>query len=89
MRTVELSDETETLLDAHLSRGGFGTADELLRFALSALDGTRGEDYEDLDEETRAAIEEAEASYERGEARPWSEVRAELLAKYCKRAGQP
>jgi predicted transcriptional regulator len=34
-----------------------------------------------LDEETVRAIEEGEAQLERGEGRPWDEVREELKAK--------
>ena len=89
MSTVTLSDETQMLLDAQMQRGGFTTADEALRVALEMMFETRGEDYEDLDEETRAAIEEAEAQHQQGLSRPWDEVRAELQAKYVDRQGRP
>jgi len=39
----------------------------------------------DLDEETLADIEAGEAEIDRGESRPWSELRAELLAKYLRK----
>lgn len=65
--------------------GHFSTPDDAVRTALQTLAGTRGEDYEDLDADTRAGIEEAEAKYQRGEGRPWAEVRAELLAQFVKK----
>ena len=36
----------------------------------------------ETDEETVRAIEEGEAQLERGEGRPWEEVREELRAKH-------
>ena len=36
----------------------------------------------ELDEPTLQAIEEGEAQADRGEARPWEELRAELPKKY-------
>lgn len=48
-------------------------------------DDARGEDYEELDPATRAAIQEAEAQFERGEARPWDGVREALRARFVKR----
>jgi acyl-CoA reductase-like NAD-dependent aldehyde dehydrogenase len=53
--------------------------------ALQSLDPVRGEDYEELDPQTRAAIEEAEAQFERGEGRPWEEVREALRAKFLRK----
>jgi hypothetical protein len=48
-------------------------------------DDARGEDYEELDPATRAAIQEAEAQFERGRARPWDGVREALRARFVKR----
>jgi predicted transcriptional regulator len=39
---------------------------------------------EDLDAETRAAVEEGLAQADRGEGRPWEEVREELRARFIK-----
>jgi predicted transcriptional regulator len=68
-----------------MKKGRFANPDETLRAALQTLDHVRGEDYEDLAPATRAAIEEGEAQYRRGEYRPWREVREELRARFPKK----
>ena len=80
--TISLSPETQELLDAHMKRGGFASADEVVRAGLEALGQLEGEYIEDLDPETRAAIEDGLAQADRGEVRPWEEVRAELRARF-------
>ena len=80
--TISLSPETQELLDAHLKRGGFASADEVVRVALETLGQVRGVDFEDLDPETRAAIEEGLAQADRGEGRPLEEVREEFRARF-------
>lgn len=82
---ITLSPETQKLLQEQMKLGHFSTPDDAVRTALQTLAETRGEDYEDLDAETREAIDEAEAQYQRGEGRPWAEVRAELLARFVKK----
>jgi Arc/MetJ-type ribon-helix-helix transcriptional regulator len=81
---ITISSKTQQLLEKQMRRGSFSNPDDVLQLALETLEQTRGEDYEDLDPQTRAAIEEAEAQYERGEGRPWEEVRAELRARFIK-----
>ncbi len=82
--TITLSAETQKLLEARMKQGGFQTPDAIVRIALETLDQIEGEALEDLDDETQAAIERAEAQSARGEGRPWEEVKAELRAKYLK-----
>jgi Arc/MetJ-type ribon-helix-helix transcriptional regulator len=82
---ISLSPQTQKLLEEQMRKGRFATPDEAMQTALRALDGSTGEDYADLDSETRDAIEQAEAEYDRGEGRPWEEVREELLARFVKR----
>jgi predicted transcriptional regulator len=81
---IVLSEETQKLIEQRLRESGLDTADELVRVALQTLDQVRGEDFEDLDEATRAAIEEGLAQADRGEGRPWAEVREELRARFIK-----
>jgi Arc/MetJ-type ribon-helix-helix transcriptional regulator len=81
---VSLTPETQRLIEERMKQDGFASADELVRVALQTLDQVRGGDYDELDAETRAAIEQAEAQFARGEARPWEEVRAELRARFIK-----
>lgn len=83
--TISLSPETQRLLEEQLKRGQYSSADELLRAALQTFDQTETFDYEDLDPETRAAIEEGEAQFQRGEGRPWDEVREEIRARFIKK----
>jgi Arc/MetJ-type ribon-helix-helix transcriptional regulator len=82
--TVELSAETQKLLEDRMKRGGFPNPDAALRAALETLGEVEGEALEDLDANTLAAIERAEAESARGEARPWEEVKAELRARFLK-----
>jgi hypothetical protein len=79
---VSLSPQTEKLLQQQMKNSGCSDPDDVLRIALQTLDQLRGEDYDDLDAQTCAAIEEAEGQCERGEARPWEEVREELQARF-------
>ena len=85
MATVHLSEQTRALLDAETKRGGFTDAEHVLRLGLEALRGNRGEDYEDRDADTRAAIAAAEEEHRQGLGRPWVEVREELLAEFAPR----
>jgi Arc/MetJ-type ribon-helix-helix transcriptional regulator len=79
---LNLSAETQKLLDEEMKKGRFTSPDDAVRTALLTLDQVRGEDIEDMDEQTQAALERAFAQSERGEARPWEAVRDELKAKY-------
>jgi Arc/MetJ-type ribon-helix-helix transcriptional regulator len=79
---LNLSVETQKLLDEEMKKGRFANPDDAVRTALLTLDQVRGEDIEEMDEQTRAALERAFAQSERGESRPWEAVRDELKAKY-------
>jgi len=79
---ISLSAETQKLLEERMKKGDFSTPDEAVRDALLAREEIDGEPLDQLDPETQAAIERAEAQSERGEGRPWEEVREELRARY-------
>jgi hypothetical protein len=83
--TIVLSAETKKLLETQMKKHGYATPEEAVRIALEKLDEEKGEVIEDLDSELRAAIEEGLAQADRGEGRPWSEVRAELEARFLKK----
>jgi Arc/MetJ-type ribon-helix-helix transcriptional regulator len=83
--TINISPQTQKLLEEQMKKGNFSDPDDVLRIALQTLEQTQGTPYEDLDPDTRAAIEEAEAEFQRGEARPWEEVKAEIRARFIKR----
>jgi Arc/MetJ-type ribon-helix-helix transcriptional regulator len=67
---VVLSPATAKLLEEHMKRGGYASADDAVRLALETLGQVEGEAIEDLDSETLAAIERAEAQGDRGEGMP-------------------
>jgi len=79
---ITISPETQKLLEEEMRKREHTSADEVVRIALETLNQLRGEDYEDLDEETRAAIERAEAQYQRGEGIPLDEAFAQLRRKH-------
>jgi len=81
---VVLSAETQKLIEERMKETGVGSPDELVRVALQTLHQVRGEDFEELDAATRAAIEEGLAQADRGEGRPWEELREELRARFIK-----
>jgi predicted transcriptional regulator len=82
--TITLSPETQKLLEEQMKRVGDSSPDEILRIALQHLNDVEidGGDYEDLDEETRAAIERGEAQYQRGEGIPADEAFEMLRRKH-------
>jgi Arc/MetJ-type ribon-helix-helix transcriptional regulator len=80
--TISLSPETQKLLEERMKRGRFATPDDVVRVALEMLEQYEGDALEDLEPDTLAAIERAEAQSVRGEGRPWEEVKAELRAKF-------
>ena len=80
--TISLSPKTQQLLEEQMKAHGFSTPDDAVRIALETLQQMQGEDIEDLDPETQAALERSFSQLERGEGRPWEEVREEWRAKY-------
>ena len=80
--SISLTHETQQLIEEQMKRTGIETADDLVRLALRTLNQIQSEDFEELDPETRAAIDEAEAQLDRGEGRPWEQVRGELRARF-------
>ena len=79
---VSLNAETQRLIEQRMKETGASSPDELVRLALQTLDQVRGEAFEDLDAATRSALEDGLAQADRGETRPWEDVRAELRARF-------
>jgi predicted transcriptional regulator len=79
---VSLSPQTERLLQDRMKKAGFSSADDALCFALQSLEQL---EVAELDDDTMSAIEEGLGQANRGEGRPWEEVRAELRSKYLSR----
>ena len=76
---IVLSPETQRLLEQRMQKGGYTDPDAAVRVALQTLEQL---DADELDDETLADIEHGLAEADRGETRPWEEVREELKAKY-------
>ena len=76
---IVISETTRQLLEERMKKGNFSTPDDALRVALETMDQL---ETEDLDDSTLAAIEEGLAQSNRGEGRPWEEVRGELRTRY-------
>ena len=79
--TINLSHETNRMIEERMKKWGYADPDAVVRFALETLEEMEGEAIEELDEETQAALARAVAQSDRGEGRPWEEVRAELRAR--------
>ena len=79
---ITLSPETQKLLEEQMKQSGQATADEVVRIALESLRVRETFDYADLDEATRASIEEAETQCDRGEGIPVEQAFAELKRKH-------
>lgn len=81
---ISLTPKTQKLLEKQLRNGQFAGPDELVRFALQTLEQNQIADYDDLDQPTKKAIEQAEAQYQKGEYQPWSKVRSQLRKRFIK-----
>ena len=77
-----LSPQTQKLIEERMKASGCASPDELVRVALQTLEQVQGEDYEELDADTRTAIDEGEAQHQRGEGIPLDEAFARLRKKH-------
>ena len=76
---VPLKPELERFIEDQVRSGRFASAAEVVEVALAHLMvEAPAEPPDELDEETLAAIAEADAQLEGGEGRPWKSVREEL-----------
>jgi Arc/MetJ-type ribon-helix-helix transcriptional regulator len=75
---IALTPETQKLIEERMLRGGYSTADDMVRVALEMLDQYDAE----LDDATLDAIDRAEAQYQRGEGIPADQAFAELRRKH-------
>jgi predicted transcriptional regulator len=82
---ILLSDETQKLIERRMQETGVATPDELVRVALQTLHQVRGEDFNSLPPDTKAALQEGLAQADRGESRPWEEVREEIRTRFIKK----
>jgi predicted transcriptional regulator len=83
--TIHLSPETQRLLEEQMRKHGQVTPEDIVRVALEKLDQEEGPCFEDLDAETQLAIEEGLAQADRGEGRPWEEIKEQLRSRFMKK----
>jgi len=74
--------ELEQFIDDEVKSGHFRSHDEAVEAAVRQMKLER--QYE-LTDEDAAAIEDGESQLDRGEGRPWEELRVELQAKYLRK----
>lgn len=79
---ITLSPGTQKLLDEHLTRGGYASADDLVRAALEALEAREPIS---LDEATLDAIDRSEDQIDRGEVHALDDVRDRIRNRFLGR----
>ena len=83
---VSLSTETQKLIEERMRETGVNSPDELVQVALQTLRQVAAEDFDQLDADTQAAIDEGLAQADRGQTRPWAEVREEFRTRFVKKS---
>jgi putative addiction module CopG family antidote len=79
---VSLDPELAQFIEDQVRAGRYDSPTAAVNAAVSRLKAEQDLLSADLDDDDLAAIEEGLAQLNRGEGRPWEEVRAELKAKY-------
>jgi putative addiction module CopG family antidote len=78
---VSLRPELENFIKEQVKAGRYDTMDEAVNAAVARAKAEHELLSGELDEEDLTAIEEGLAQLNRGETRPWEEVKSELKAK--------
>jgi putative addiction module CopG family antidote len=78
---VSLKPDLARFIEEQVTAGRYDSADAAVNAAVARLKAEEELLSEDLDDDDLAAIEEGLAQLDRGEGRPWEEVRAELKAR--------
>ena len=79
---VQLKPELAHFVEEQVRAGRYSSAEEAVNAAVAKLQDEEELLAGELDDEDLAAIEEGLAQADRGETRPWAEVREELRAKF-------
>lgn len=80
--SISLSPDTLRLIEEKMRETGVDDAEGLIRLAFLTLDQCGDAAPHELDDESWAAIAEADKAIDDGQGRPWEEVRAELRARF-------
>ena len=78
---LSLNPDVQRFIEEKDLAGHFATPEDVVHTAIARL---QSDEAIELDDEELAAIEEGLAQADRGEGRPWEQVREELRAKYLK-----
>lgn len=79
---VSLRPELVKFIEEQVRGGKYGSVDDALNDAVARLREEEELLAGELDDDDLAAIEEGLAQVARGEARPWEDVRAELVKRF-------
>lgn len=79
---VQLRPELARFIEEQVRTGRFPSVEDAVNAAVARLREEEELLSGEVDEEDLAAIDEGLAQADRGEVRPWAEVREELRAKY-------
>jgi Arc/MetJ-type ribon-helix-helix transcriptional regulator len=78
---LSLNADVQRFIEEKVRAGQFATPEDVVHTAIARL---QSDEAIELDDDELAAIEEGLAQADRGEGRPWEQVREELRAKYLK-----
>ena len=79
---VQLKPDLRQFIDEQVKAGRYHSSDDAINAAVARMQAEDELLGQDLDDEDLAAIEEGLAQLNRGEGRPWEDVRKELKARY-------
>ena len=84
---LALNADAQRFIEEKVRAGQYATPEDVVHAAISRLRDDDDDDVQqngdvELDDESLAAVEEGLAQANRGEGRPWEDVRAELRARY-------
>ena len=80
--TIVVKPELEAFIAEQVKSGRFDSADAAVNAAVAKFQAEEELLAGEIDDGDLAAIEEGLAQLNRGEGRPWEEIRTELRAKY-------
>ena len=79
---VSLRSDLAKFISEQVTAGRYSSADAAVNAAVARIKAEEELLAGEVDDDDLAAIEEGLAQLNRGESRPWEEVRAELKAKF-------
>jgi len=79
---VSLRSDLAKFISEQVTAGRYSSADAAVNAAVARIKAEEELLAGEVDDDDLAAIEEGLAQLNRGESRPWEEVRAELRAKF-------